>query len=52
MESQHGYGPNGLVLSQQEYTEGQTEALAESYEKLELVLRVLKGRDFRVWMAL
>ncbi len=34
----------GMVLAGQEYMEGQREALAESYGKLDLALKVLKGR--------
>lgn len=46
------YGPAGMVFAGQEHTKARREALAESYGKLELALRALKGRDFRAWMAL
>lgn len=46
------YGLAGLIEAGSEFAPRQRTALAESYQKLELALKVLKGEDFPAWLAL
>lgn len=48
----NSYGPNGVILAGAEFESADRNALAESYRKLNLALRVLRWEDFEAWMSL